>query len=176
MWTCPESDESNLYPPILFLWGLLQYYFPTHAPHCAIFFTFLLIQLGPKCLPQVLAVIHPSAIFSYHTLSEQVLHPCKTKDKIILSCNLILKSWDRKWSMGQGNGRKHSINLIHLIFMCIQFWFVSVALKYVNFSIYGKDLQADFNVVILSCILLMRNEHTFSFLWIYFHTNFIISD
>jgi len=28
------------------------------------FFTFLLIQLGPKCLPQFLAAQHPLAIFS----------------------------------------------------------------------------------------------------------------
>ena len=59
--------------------------------------------------------------------------------------------------------------------MFMQFWFVSATPKYVTFSIFEKDLQAEFSVVILS-ILLMRNEHTFSFLWIYFHTNFIISD
>jgi hypothetical protein len=54
-----------------------------------------------------------------------------------------------------------------LIFSWMQFLFVTVVPKYLNFAAFSKDLLANLYIVVLSCNLVMKHDHTLCFLCAY---------
>jgi hypothetical protein len=58
------------------------------------------------------------------------------------------------------HGTKHPPYLTDLIPSWIQFWFVAIVPKHLNFATFLRDLLASYlYTVILSCSLVTRHEH-----------------